>query len=200
MQSNDGSNRSLKSQLTPEQYKNSSEQLWSRDHAIDMTFDCHFETLEAIHDTVQSQFLLQKERANLVPDKIIPGFNEDRQIRNNFEYCRFLGYAKRIKSILPGVGVVKGFCATMLIGELVEVLHSLVHSEDERLFEHNLKFGMKSEIGLRRYASPKNNPTFQAINELAEEEDDMAFEETKTKHPSQSFRKKSRNDLPTTVE
>jgi hypothetical protein len=33
---------------------------------------------------------------------------------------------------LPGAGIVKGFCITMLIGELVEVLHSLINPDDER--------------------------------------------------------------------
>lgn len=116
-----------------------------------------------------------------------------------------MGFAKRIKSILPGAGVVKGFCATMMIGELVEVLHSLFHPDDDKLFEHKLNMGMKSEILSRRYASPKHNPklAFQAINELAEEEnqpDDMSFEESKTKPPSRSFKKPSRTDLNITVD
>jgi hypothetical protein len=52
-------------------------------------------------------------------------------IKDNFDYCQHLGYVKRIYGILPGVGMVKGFCSTLLIGELVEVLNSLVNEPEE---------------------------------------------------------------------
>jgi hypothetical protein len=52
--------------------------LWERDSKIDKTFECHFETLEAIQDTIQAQFIQHQEKASLVPSKNIPGFNEDR--------------------------------------------------------------------------------------------------------------------------
>lgn len=106
-----------------------------------------------------------------MPRKNIPGFNEESLIRNNFDYVLHIGFVKRIKSILPGAGVVKGFCTTMMIGELLEVLQSLLYPDDDNLFEQRLNSGMKSEDLGRRFASPRHSPkpAFQAISELEEE-------------------------------
>ena len=111
-----------------------------------------------------------------------------------------LGYTKIIKPFLPGAGIVKGFCTTMLIGELVEVLHSLVNPDDERQFDINLQTRMKNSASFRRFASPKNaiiNFSMQSIAETESENqpDDMTFEETKAHTQSASFKQNSRNDI-----
>jgi len=110
-----------------------------------------------------------------------------------------LGYTKIIKPFLPGAGIVKGFCTTMLIGELVEVLHSLVNPDDERQFDINLQTHMKNSASFRRFASPKNAPNFSmqsiAETDLENQPDDMTFEETKAHTQSASFKQTSRNDI-----
>ena len=128
-------------------------------------------------------------------------------MKENFEYSHYLGYVKKICGLLPGVGMIKGFCTALLIGELVEVLNSLMHPKEDWAPDFN-RLGSRSEAFGKRMqpGSSQNLSNYQVQSNTimeAENEDDnnadsvMSFEEESKSRPkpSQSFKKQNRSDF-----
>ena len=64
--------------------------------------------------------------------------------------------------------MVPGLCVTLLLGELFEILNSLIENHEQDNY-----FAFKSESVMRRNASPRNGGTPNSnLEKVNEEEDD----------------------------
>lgn len=109
---NDFSSQSSGSRMRPDQSQNT---CW-KIHNKDKTVGPQWETLSAIRETLRAQ---RDEYEGAIVHK------------NQKFSTEQLGCAKTVYGILPGISMVKGFCSTMIIGELVEVLNSLLYPSAE---------------------------------------------------------------------
>lgn len=99
---------STQSRMRTDQNQNTCWKVYNRDKTIGP----QWETFAAIRETTKAQ-----------RDEY-----EMNTLYRNLKYStEQLGCSKAVHGILPGISMIKGFCATMLIGELIEILSNLLY-------------------------------------------------------------------------